>query len=50
MWSGNDGQTIYFHGPCVLDWVPRIMRDVLDLKYAGHACHRRFEAFNESPA
>jgi len=38
MWSGNDGQTIYFHAPCFLDWMPRIMRDVLDLKYAAHPC------------
>jgi hypothetical protein len=38
MWSGADGQTIYLHGPCVLDWMPRIMRDALDLKYDGHPC------------
>ena len=41
MWSGNDGQTIYFHGPCFLDWMPRIMRDALDLKYAAHPCRHR---------
>ena len=41
MWSGNDGQTIYFHGPCFLDWMPRIMRDALDLKYAAHPCRNQ---------
>jgi hypothetical protein len=38
MWSGNDGQTIYLHGPCVLDWMPRLLRDALELKYAEHPC------------
>ena len=39
--SGNDGQTINFHGPCFLDWMPHIMRDVLTLKYAGHPCQTK---------
>ena len=38
MWSGNDGQTIYLHGPCVLDWTPKIQRDALELKYHGKPC------------
>jgi len=38
MWSGNDGQTIYFHGSCFLDWMPCVMRDALELKYHGKAC------------
>ena len=41
MWSGNDGQTIYFHAPCFLDWMPRIMRDALDIKYADHPCRNQ---------
>ena len=40
MWNGSDGQAIYFHGPCVLDWMPRLMRDALTLKYAGHPCQQ----------
>ena len=38
MWSGNDGQVIYFHGPCALDWTPRVLRDALELKYQGKPC------------
>jgi hypothetical protein len=38
MWSGNDGQAIYFHGSCVVDWAPRIMRDALELKYHEKSC------------
>ena len=33
-WNGNDERTIYFHALCFLDWMPRIMRDALGLKYA----------------
>lgn len=38
MWSGNDGQTIYMHGPCVMDWTTRVLRDALELKYQGKPC------------
>lgn len=38
MWSGNDGQTIYLHGPCVESWMPRLLRDALELKYWGRTC------------
>ncbi|MBU6482594.1 MAG: hypothetical protein KGS09_18895 [Nitrospirae bacterium] len=41
LWDGLDGQTIYFHGPCFLDWMPRGMRDALELKYAGHPCQEQ---------
>lgn len=44
MWDGLDGQTIYFHGPCFLDWMPRIMRDALELKYAGHPCQGQLKS------
>lgn len=37
-WSGLDGQQIYLHGPCVLDWMPRVLRDALELKYQGKPC------------
>jgi hypothetical protein len=40
LWSGADGQQVYVLGPCVLDWMPRIMHDALALKYAGHPCRR----------
>lgn len=40
LWNGNDGQAIYFHALCVFDWMPRIMRDALELKYADHPCQR----------
>jgi hypothetical protein len=36
MWSRLDGQQIYLHGPCVLDWMPRVLRDALELKYQGN--------------
>lgn len=32
MWSGNDGQTIYLHGLCALEWMPGLMRDVQELR------------------
>jgi hypothetical protein len=38
MWSGLDGQQIYLHGPCVMDWTPRVLRDALELKYQGKPC------------
>jgi len=38
MWSENDGQTIYLHGPCAEHWMPRLLRDSLELKYRGNAC------------
>lgn len=40
LWSGPDGQRIYLHGPCVLEWFPRLMRDALALRYRGHPCQR----------
>jgi len=43
-WSGNDGHTIYLHGPCVEDWMPRVMRDALELKYHGKLCWNQLEA------
>jgi hypothetical protein len=36
MWSGADGQTIYFHGPCYEAWHTRPLWDALRLKYAKH--------------
>jgi hypothetical protein len=41
MWHGGNGETVYFHGACVLDWTPRIMRDALELKYADHPCQKK---------
>jgi len=38
MWSGNDGQTIYLHGECVYCWLPGLMRDATELRYAGKPC------------
>ena len=38
LWSGVDGQTIYFHGPCVFRWSEALWRDALELKYADHLC------------
>jgi len=38
MWSGADGHTIYMHGSCVESWMPRLMRDALELKYQGKPC------------
>ena len=38
MWSGNDGQTIYLHGPCVETWHLGLLRDALELKYRGRPC------------
>jgi hypothetical protein len=36
MWAGLDGQRFYMHGVCVIDWMPRVMRDAPELKYEGH--------------
>ena len=40
VWNGNDegGQQIFLHGPCVITWMPRLMRDALELGYRGQAC------------
>lgn len=38
MWSGNDGTTIYLHGECVYRWLPGLLRDATELRYAGHPC------------
>ncbi len=40
VWSGNDenGQQIFLHGQCAADWLPRLMRDALELRYTGKAC------------
>jgi len=38
MWSGNDGQTIYLHGECVYRWLPGLLRDAAELRYAGKPC------------
>jgi hypothetical protein len=43
LWSGADGQHIYFHDRCLVDWMPRIMRDALELRYVGHPCQRTLE-------
>ncbi len=37
-WSGNDGQTIYIHGECVIAWMPGLMRDALELRYGTTPC------------
>lgn len=36
MWSGSDGQAVYWHAVCAIDWMPRLMRDALTIKYIGH--------------
>lgn len=38
MWSGNDGQTIYLHDECVYCWLPGLLRDAAELRYAGKPC------------
>jgi hypothetical protein len=38
MWSGLDGQQIYLHGPCVVAWMPRVLRDALEVKYQRKPC------------
>ncbi len=40
MWKGNDekGHQIHIHGDCLVDRVPRLMRDALELGYSGKAC------------
>ena len=38
MWNENDGQTIYLHGNCIETWLPRLLRDALELRYAGKPC------------
>lgn len=35
-WAGADGQTIYLHGGCVIEWMPRLMRDALEILYVNH--------------
>ncbi len=39
-WHGyHDGSgNIYLHGECVFNWVPRIMRDALELRYGDRPC------------
>lgn len=44
MWSGLDGQAIYLHGPCVEQWYPKLLRDALEIKYAGRPCWNQLEA------
>jgi|CXWL01.1.fsa_nt_gi hypothetical protein len=44
MWNGNDGQTIYLHGSCVEEWTPRLMRDALELRYAGKSCWNQLQS------
>lgn len=43
MWSGNDGQTIYLHCTCVYSWLPGLLRDASELRYANHPCSNRLE-------
>ena len=37
-WSGGDGQRIYLHANCVIEWMPGLMRDALAIRYANHPC------------
>lgn len=41
MQSDNDGPTIYFHGPCIERWHLGLLRDALELKYAGRPCRNQ---------
>ena len=36
--TGANGQQIYLHADCVVDWMPALMRDALALRYADHPC------------
>jgi len=48
MRNSNDGQTIYFHPECVLDWNHRLLRYALELKYTYHSCQRQSTGKGES--
>ena len=43
MWKGNDEKDhqIHIHGDCLVDRVPRLMRDALELGYRGQACWKQ---------
>lgn len=41
IWSGNDVQTIYFLGPRVEQWHLGLLRDALEMKYAGQPCWKQ---------
>ena len=40
VWNGNDehGQQIFFHGECIFDFLSRLSRDALELRYSGRPC------------
>lgn len=44
MWDGNDGQIIYLHGLCVERLQLGLLRDALELKYAGRPCWNQLTA------
>lgn len=43
MWSGLDGQTIYLHSECSLRWLPGLMRDATEIRYAGKPCANQLQ-------
>ncbi len=45
MWSGyHDGSgNIYLHPDCVVEWMPRVMRDALELRYHGRSCSNQLD-------
>ena len=47
MWAGANGEQIYLHGPCVIDWLPGLLRDVHELKHrsrTGSSFHPQTKA------
>ncbi len=45
VWSGNDGygQQIYLHGECDIKLALGLMRDGLELRYAGRFCWNQLD-------
>ncbi len=45
-WHGfHDGSgNVYLHGECVIEWLPRLMRDALELRYR----HKPWDAPNHA--
>lgn len=40
-WYGADGQHVFWHAACLIAWMPKVMRDALEIHYAGHPCAGR---------
>ena len=45
MWNGCRGgdQNVYLHGACVMELIPKLMLDALELKYYGKPCWNQLE-------